>query len=163
MQDHFGVSFDDLSLVDLVADPAIRDQLRSAEAHIGAGEFAEAADDLAKAKTLTFGQMQKYIPKVDSTLRDTDKILNRIDGVRRANSFAYLTDYLRYLREASLVAMLQLPVDDYAFLRDSLPSASQAMAGKWFVTRSRSSYREAQCRRALTSIINLCQRLQLRK
>lgn len=162
MQDHFGVRFDDLSLVDLVADPAIRDQLRSAETHIAAGEFAEAADDLAKAKTLTFGQMQKYLPKVDSRLRDTDRMLNMIDGVRGANSFAYLTEYLGSLREASLVAMLQLPLDDYAFLRNSLPSASQAIAGNWFVNRSRSSYTEAECRRALTSIVNLCQRLQLR-
>jgi len=162
MLEQFKVSFDDLSLVDLIADNAIRDQLRIAEAKIAAANYPEAADELAKAKTMTFGRMQKYLPKVDSKLRDTDRMLNAINGVHGANSFAYLTEYLGALREAALVAMLQLPLEDYAFLRNSLPSALQTMAGNWYLTRTRFSYTEVECRRALTCIVNLCQKLESR-
>lgn len=35
------------------------------------------------------------------------------------------------------------------------------MAGNWFVIRNRSSTAEDECRRALASILNLCQKLQL--
>lgn len=106
--------------------------------------------------------MQKYLPNVDSRLRDADKMLNMINGVRGAGSFAYLAEYLGSLREALLVGMLQLPLDDYAFLQNSLPSAVQTMGGDWFVNRARSSYTEVGCRRALMCIVNLCLRLQSR-
>ena len=162
MQDDFGLKFDDLSLVDLVGNEDIRLQLRAAEVKIAAGNYVDAANDLAKAKTLAFGQMQKYLPRVSSGLSGGDKLLNMIEGVRNANSFAYLAEYLGTLREASLVAMLQLPLEDYTFLRNSLPNATQAVAGNWLLTTRRASYTEAECRRALVSIVNLCQKLELR-
>lgn len=162
MRNFFDVEFDELSLVDLVVDRAINEKLREAENRIKEGDFGEAVDELAKARTLAFGRMQKYLPKVDWRLRDTDRMLNAINGVRGANTFAYLTDYLGTLREAALVAMLGLPIEDYAFLKNSLPNAHQSVAGQWFVSRTRSSYSEPECRKALAAIVNLCHCLELR-
>jgi hypothetical protein len=162
MKTFFNVAFDDLSLVDLVSDQGTKEQLREAEENIRAGAFNEAADALAKAKYLTFNRMQKYLPKVDGRLRDTDKMLNAIEGVRGVNSFAYMAEYLGALREGTLVAMLGLSVEDYAFLRNSLPNVCRAIAGNWSMSRSRSSYTESECRKALSAIVNLCQKLESR-
>ena len=160
MKEHFDVNFDDLSLIDLVADKTVRDQLRVAEAKINTGNYDEAADELAKARTMTFALMHKYIPSVDSHgLRETDRTLNAISGNRGIKSFAYLSEYLSVLREAALVAMFRLPHEEYKFLRSSLPSAGQAGAGNWYVYRH-GSYTEAVCRRALACIVSICQRLE---
>ncbi|MBI5774402.1 MAG: hypothetical protein HZA89_11750 [Verrucomicrobia bacterium] len=160
MQEHFGVKFDELSLVDLVVDQEIQNHLRTAETKIKHICFVEAADELAKAKTLVFARMQKYLPVIDSSLRDTDRILNTIKSVHGINSFAYITMYLGLLREASLVAILRLSLEDYTFLRNSLPSAFQFGSGEWQISRNRIKYTEAECRRALLCIVNLCQRLE---
>jgi len=158
--EHFKVNFDDLSLVDLVVDAGIREQLKLAETRIKDNEIREAAEELAKAKTLIFMRLQKFIPKVDNNLRDSDKLLNSIGGVHGAKTFNYLSEYLGVLRESCLVAILQLPLDDYSFVRNSLPSASQSMSGKWYLIHSRGQYTEAECTRALASLVNLCVRLE---
>lgn len=154
IQNHFGVNFDDLSLVELVADQEIRNRLRVAEANIAAGDLRGAVTKLDEAKDLTFGRMQKYIPQVGYNLRYADQSFKRIEGFENTNYFAYITDYLTALREASLVAMLKLPVDDYAFLRNFLPSAASTRDPK------RSKYIETECRRAVECIVRLCQRLE---
>jgi hypothetical protein len=158
--EHFKVNFDDLSLVDLVADTAIRDQLKLAEAQIESDKVREATEELAKAKTLIFNRLQKFIPKVDSHLSDSDKLLNSIGGVHGARTFNYISAYLGILRESCLVAILQLPLDDYSFVQNYLPSAKQAMTGRWQITHSRGQYTEAECSRALASLVNLCVRLE---
>lgn len=158
--DHFGQNFDDISLIDLIADESIRQHLKTAEAHIINGEFMETAQELAKAKTLTFRQMGKFLPSVDSNLATTDQFLREIDGGRGSNPFSYIASYLSTLREATLVGMFHLPRRDYTLLQNTLPSALQTMSGKWQIYVQRSSYTETECRQALDSIINICLRLQ---
>jgi len=160
MLEHFAIKFDDLSLVDLIADAEIKQHLQAAEKQFQLGSFRECVEDLAKAKVTLFGKLNRYVPKVDSCLRDTDRILNRIDGVNNVNSFAYLAEYLGTIRETSLVALLRLPLNDYNFLRTNLPSASKTVGGTWYMNHNRSQYSEAECRRASTCIINLCVRLE---
>ena len=138
MLDHFSIDLDELSLVDLIKDQAIRDLLTNAQDQIKAGALSDSAASLAQARSLVFGLTQKYLPKIDTHLRDTDRVLNQIDGVQGVNSFAYLTEYLSMLREASLAAMFRLPVEDFAFLRVALPSAYQTGEGKWHFAHARS-------------------------
>lgn len=158
--DHFGVEFDSLSLVDLVAEDKVREHLKLAEQRIAAGEFQEAAGELAIAKSLLFSALHKYIPKVDRGLRDADRVLNSVDGVNGVNVFSYLSEYLGALREYTLVSLLRLPLHDYLFLRNSLPNASQSMSGKWQLVYSRGNYTAEECSRALASIVNLSVQLE---
>jgi hypothetical protein len=160
MFEHFSVRFDELSLVDLVSDGKIREHLKLAEQNIAGASMREAAEELAKAKTLLFASLNKYVPKVDSHLRDTDRLLNSIPGVRGVNTFAYLAEFLGALREASLVALFRLPLQDYNFLKGSLPSASRTSSGKWFLNHSRSQYSSDECTRALSCIVNLSIQLE---
>lgn len=162
MLDHFGVSFNDLSLIDLVADAPIRDLLRTAENQINGDALTDSAVSLAHARSLVFGLTRKYLPTVDRKLGGMDRVLNQIDGVRGVSPFAYLTEYLGILREASLAAMFRMPVEDFAFLRLALPSGFQTGDGKWHFNHTRSKYTEAECRRAITAIVNLCLNMQAR-
>ena len=162
MSDHFGVDFGELSLVDLIVDDDVRNLLREAELKIKDHNFGEAANELAKAKTLVFNMMQKIIPQVDKKLKEFDSVLSQLNGFRGVNAFGYLTEYLGVLREASLIALFQLPLEDHAALRAVLPSAVQSHSGKWYITSRRSDYTGDECRRALSSIISICQKLELR-
>jgi hypothetical protein len=159
---HFAIKFDEVSLLDLVTDQAIRELLKNAETQITAGALEESAASLAQAKALVFGLTRRFLPAIDSHLRDTDRVLNQIEGVRGVNSFAYLAEYLGILREASLAAMFRMPVEDFAFLRVALPSAYQTANEKWNITHSRFEYTEAACRRGIVALTNLCLKLQER-
>ena len=70
MRELFDENFDDLSLVDLVGIIEIRDQLKLAESRINEDNFKEASCELAKAKTLIFEKLQKFIPKIENGLGD---------------------------------------------------------------------------------------------
>ncbi len=158
--DHFGIEFDSLSLVDLVVDAKVREHIKVAERQIGAGEFKEAAGELARAKTLLFSALHKYIPRVDRGLGDADRVLNSLDGVHGINVFSYLSEYLGALREYTLVSLLRLSLHDYLILRSSLPNASQSMSGQWHLTYTRSNYTAEECSKALSCIVNLSVQLE---
>ncbi len=162
MKPDFGIEFDDLSLADLVADPEIKEHLRSAEKHLKSGSTTDAAIELAKARTLAFEIMNRYMPAVDHRLADADRALNAINGVQGVRPFTYLREYLGALREASLVAMLNVPVEDYGLLSGGLPNASRAVSGKWHISHRGTGYPEVECRKAFASLVSLCLRLQSR-
>ncbi len=158
--EHFGVEFDALSLVDLVADAKVQEHLRLAEQKITSNDFTEAAGELAKAKSMLFGTLNRYIPQVDRNLRDADRVLNSLDGGGRSNAFAYMTEYLDALREYTLVSLLRLSLKDYLVLRNGLPNASQTMSGQWYLTYNRSKYTADECHRALQCLVNLWVQLE---
>lgn len=163
MLEHFAARFDELSLVDLVSDNEIRQHLRLAEQNIVKASLQEAAEELAKAKTLLFGKLNQYIPKVDSRLRDADRLVNSIPGVRGSHTFTYLSEFLSAVREVSLVALFRLPLQDYNFLKTNLPSANQTLSGKWYLAHFRSQYSAAECTRAASCIVNLSIQIEASK
>lgn len=158
--EHFGVEFDALSLVDLVADAKVQEHLRLAEQQIATSNLKDAAGELAKAKSLLFAALHRYIPQVDRNLRDADRILNSVDGGGRSNAFAYVSEYLGALREYTLVSLLRLSLKDYLVLRSGLPNASQSMSGQWYLTYNRGSYTADECNRALQCLVNLSVQLE---
>lgn len=162
MKNDFAINLDELSLADLITDPDIQQCLRDAEHHLKADSFSEAAGELAKARNLAFKKMGRFMPTVDSKLDDADRAFDEISHARGQRPFRYVREYLGTLREAALVAMLNLSLEDYGFLVGGLPVAHQAMAGNWSVVHRRSNYTETDCRKAITCLVNLCLRLQSR-
>lgn len=159
-QEHFGVAFNALSLVDLVTDANVRGHLKLAEQQIASTAYDEAAAELAKAKSLLFAALHRYIPKPDRGLRDADRLLNSIDGIHGVNVFSYLSEYLGALREYTLVSLLRLPLQDYMVLRSTLPNAIQSMSGEWQVIYARGQYNVEECNKALACIVNLSVQLE---
>lgn len=157
---HFEVSFDEISLVQLVGDGEIRDHLAEAQKCLDHADLKECAEELAKAKALLFRQFNRYIPEASDALRGADRIFEAIPGGRTVRPFAFLAKYLDVLREAALVSLLHLPLREYRFLREGLPTANQSISGKWYLHHTRSGYVPANLQRAIESIVNLCIRAE---
>lgn len=163
MSVHFQIQFESVSLVDLVATTEIRELLRAAEIEIEAKAYREAVIELAKAKALTFDLMQRYLPKIDRTLRDGDQYLVPVDRRKPPRVFAQLYSHLEAMREATLVAMFDVPMKDRIILRVVLPTAWRpGPQGRWSVNLERSTYKAKDCERALHSLIDLNRKLQER-
>jgi hypothetical protein len=155
MSEHFGVSFDELMLLDLVKDVEIKGYLLAANEHLKADALMECAFELAKARATVLDKFAKYIPSVDRNLARADHPEHR-----RGEPFAYLAKYLSELRQATLIALLKLPFEDYMALETALPSVSRSETGQWWGNHRRSNYTEAECSRAMAFIVNLAVRLE---
>lgn len=160
-RDHFSHDYDEISLVDLVSFPDVRERLKKADALLAAEEFEKSAMEAGIAKAMLFGRLDRFIPRVDRNLRDMDSILNRVPEMRGAKTFQYLTDYLGLLREASLATLLRLPLQDYTFVRTQLPAASQFMNGEWRTQHlSTRRYDAATCRKAIACLVDISIRME---
>jgi len=153
LSDHFEQSYDDLSLVDLVTFPDVKERLKSAEEFIANGEYAKAMPEAGIAKVLLFRRLDRFVPRVDDVyLRDTDRNIEALD---------YLARYLGMLRETTLASLLRIPLLDYSFIRTQLPRAMQNGNGQWQTTSMGGvKYDEPHCRRAISSLVDLCVRME---
>jgi hypothetical protein len=90
-----------------------------------------------------------------------DSVIRRIPELRDIRAFAYLTEYLENSREITVASLLQLPLQDYIFLRETLPSAFQYGDGRWQTTsKPFSSYDDKICKRAIDCLVNIAIRLE---
>jgi len=157
----FGKDIDQLSLVDLVAFDDVRGNLKLAEAHIAKGDFTEAVREASIAKVILFAKLAQHIPKVDRRLADADSIIARAAEVRGLRVFSYVVQYLDMLRDLSIISLLRVPLDDYAFLNATLFHANQSMAGTWrTVNTRRMTYDEIICKRQIRCLVNISIRLE---
>jgi hypothetical protein len=156
-QEHLGKDFDRLSLVDLVPYPDVQARLKTAEAHVDQSRFTEAVREASIAKVELFAKLDRYIPQVDHHLGDVDRLLARSQDWRGAEPFRYIEKFLTALRELSLVTLLRLSLNDYAFLcgRRAIVNARIAhrehadqsiVNGKIGIVNARIGHREQQDR-----------------
>ena len=159
--EHFGTRFDDVSLTDLVSFDDVRGKLKSAEDLVGAEEYEKAASELAIAKIMLLSRLDKFVPRVERSLRDVDKLLARVPEGRGTRCFEYLAGYLEMLRETSLASLLRLPLQDYTFIRTSLSTAVQFGNGKWQTqTAARFRYDAPLCKRAIACLVDISIRME---
>lgn len=158
-EEHFHLSFEQLSLVDLLSSEDVKEHLRAAEEMTAASQYAESMTEAAKAKALIFKRLERLIPPVSRDLRHLDSLIP--NELRSARVFSHLVDYLEVLREASLSALLRLPPKEFAFVRAELPAAFQYGDGRWQVTavgfRTESKPR---CDYAVSCLVNLSLRME---
>lgn len=157
---HFNQNFDEISLVDLVPFPEIRSRLKCAEAHIEKAEFNEAVKEASIAKAELFKRLDKYIPHVDSRLSHADSVIEQSGRTVGIGVFNYLDKYLGMLRDITLVSLLHLPLEDYAFLTATLSQASQTLGGTWHTYGRAIKYDENICKRQIACLVNISIRLE---
>lgn len=159
--DHFSQSYDELSLVDLITYPDVKERLNSAEELIAAGEYEKALSEASIAKALLFRRFERFMPNVDRHLGGMDRIFGKVPELRGARTFEYLTNYLELLRETALASLLRVPLQDYSFVRTRLPSAIQFGDGRWqtHMTYVR-DIDESLCRRAISCLVDLSVRME---
>ena len=112
----FDVGFEDVSLVDLVHYPDVRARLKCAEALINEEKYEPAIAEVAIAKSMLFTKMAQYFPRVDRNLSDADRIIDPFIGNHGFRYFSYISEYLKSSREANIITMLGVSMQDYVFL-----------------------------------------------
>lgn len=156
----FGQDIDQLSLVDLVPFEDVRGYLKSAEAHIAKGDLSDAVHEASIAKVILFAKLAKHIPKVDCSLADADRVIAHVAELSGLTVFGYVAQYLDMLRDLSIISLLRVPLDDYAFLDATLFHATQSMASTWQMSNKRlMTYDEATCKRQITCLVDISIRL----
>lgn len=161
MQDFFGISFELLSMVSLVAFDEVKKHLEEAEKLLANGApLAAAGTELALAKSALFGRVARHIPSVDKNLeRQDDALSNATDG-GRFGGFRYVTGYLNMLRDLSVATLMQLPLEDYAFITSRLPVVHN-YGGQRVQTRFEAPMlSEPDCRRVIEILVGISIRLE---
>jgi hypothetical protein len=161
--EYFSESFEELSLIDLVTFDDVRMRLQKAKQLIAADAYSGAISEIAIAKAMLFLRLDRFVPKVDGGLENFDSVLNRIPEIQGIQVFQYLTGYLGALREAALASLIRIPLQDYSFLQNALPSAHQSMNGEWRTTsfaRQMIKYDKTHCKRAIDCLVALSIRME---
>lgn len=140
--EYFEQSFENLSLVDIVAFDDVRSHLKSSEEFVVLAKYSEAIHEAAIAKSILFSKLDRFIPKVG-------------DGL-------IIGDYLELLREAILAALIRMPLQDYAFIKNALPKVYMSpLGGGWqVVDRLLIKHDEAHCKRAIECLVALSIRME---
>lgn len=162
---HFEVNFEEISLVDLVVFEDVKERLRQGKQLADSGKYENSIYELAIAKELLFSRFNKFIPDVSNHLSQVDRAFDLdVPAARDIRAFEYITSYLKILRQASLAALIRLPLQDYSFIQNSLPQVSRFMNGEWRVlghtSRLGIQYDEALYKRAMDCLVNLSLRME---
>lgn len=159
-QEHFGVSFDDISLSDLISDSEISLTIKQAEKLCSEHKFKESLEEAAKARAIIFSRLDKLLPTVDRGLREMDHELRKIPDASGSRAFHYLTDYLTALRETTIASLLRFPVKDFLILKVYLPSALRFGDDRWQITHTRmTAFNADTCTKSIKILIDLSLRL----
>jgi hypothetical protein len=125
-----GLDFEELSFVDLIGYPDLRETLKSAETNISKEDFKNALQDLATAKHRLFEKVGAMFPRMDEhQLRDADKIFSAIPGLRGTRIFGPVAAYLKQSREFDIASMLGISLNDYVLIQHHLPVVMEMMSG----------------------------------
>jgi hypothetical protein len=158
-QTHLGKDLDTLSLVDLVPYPEVQEQLKTAEEHMEQAHFQDAVREASIARSQLLAKLDRYIPRLDHHIRDADRGFARF-GIPDLHVFGYLEQYLSALREGVLLTLLHFPLEDYAFLRETLFAAGQMNDGTWHTQDRRGlTYDKTVCERQIAKLIELSIRI----
>lgn len=160
-KEHFDQDFDEISLIDLVKFSNVRDKLKDAVSLLSADEFNKSAVAISVAKVMLFAHLNQYIPQVDQRLKDADSYFKRSIDVRSPDVFNYIVEYFEIIRENLLATFVQLPLQDYTFIRTQLPPVAKFQDGTWRSTvRMLKQYDESTCRKAINCLVNISIRLE---
>jgi len=145
----------------LVAFPEVREKLKASEDHLRKLQWREAAEEASIARGLLFAKLDRFIPKVDDLgLQQANRIPNENACVQGKSSFAYVAEYLDMLRQLASINLARVPLQDYAFLRASLPGATQSLDGSWRPIHAHLEYDEQLCKRAIACLVEISIRIQ---
>jgi hypothetical protein len=136
---HFGMELDYLSLVDLIVFEDVREYLKSCEHSMSLEKYGDAMAEAARAKTILFSKLGRFIPNVGEGL--------------------ILGEQFRLLREAVLASLVRVPLQDYYYIQQHLPQVHRGPFGGEQVISTR-KYDEPDCRRAIECLVSLSIRLE---
>jgi len=157
-QNHFNIGFSDISLIDLIQFPEIRQQLKEAEIALAQSNDDLAAEHLAKGRAIFFQTFKPIFPP-------SPKGIGEIDGMfpdyafQRFRPFHKVGELLDTYRQFMISTYLKIDPSELLFLNQFLPSAIMFGNGEWQIIKTRSTYPEKSLLRALSLLTELCLRI----
>jgi hypothetical protein len=129
----FNISFDELSLIDIISFEDVRTYLKAADNALANDKVKDSYGEIAKARNVLLRKVSIFIPEVDRNLADADRLLADFSR-RNVRIFRYIIDYLDKMRDLSIASLCNIPLKKYLAFSKQLPNVSQTQAGNWHVS-----------------------------
>jgi hypothetical protein len=131
----FGITFEDLSLIEYVSSYDIREHLKKAEACSEKGDFSTATDEIAVAyEKLIEGYSVKKSIEHNKTYSSSPSV-SILSGKRLRLHDPELQEVLRQMQDAIRVLALGIDAKKYIKFKSNLPSVMKTMDGKYHTNR----------------------------
>lgn len=157
---YFKKDFDDISMSDLIASDEIRLLIKQAEKNLSTKDYISCVDEIAKAKTKLFYKIQLFVPEVDRNLVNIASLFDRQVSSQVRDVFKYMSDYMKILREISIINIFGISVKEYNHVLQILPHANIFGDGNFQVIRKLNDYTEEEAKFLLKFIIDLALKVQ---
>lgn len=157
---YFKKDFDDISMSDLIASDEIRLLIKQAEKNLSTKDYKSCVDEIAKAKAKLFYKIKFFIPEVDINLVNVANLFDKPISYQIRKVFKYMSDYMKILREISIINILGISVKEYNHFSQMLPHASFFGVGNIQVIHKFNNYTEEDTKFLLKFIIDLALKIQ---
>lgn len=134
-REFLNISFEDVSLVDLIHSKEVVELIREAERHFKDEKWFDALVACSKAEGMVMHSLGRILPSIDHGLGSVVKDTRSNDMNRIGHAFSYLSDYL-YLQSTLLaISIVGMKVPDYSRFRSLVPSVIVTQGGGGYVNR----------------------------
>ncbi|BAY87981.1 hypothetical protein NIES267_75230 (plasmid) [Calothrix parasitica NIES-267] len=157
---YFKKDFDDISMSDLIASDEIRLLIKQAEKNLSIKDYKSCVDEIAKAKAKLFYKIKLFIPEVDRNLGIVDYLFDKQISSQIRKVFRYMSDYMKKLREISIINILGISVKEYNHFSQMLPHANFFGVGNIQVIHKYNNYTEEDTKFLLKFIVDLALKIQ---
>lgn len=158
---YFKKDFDDISMSDLIASDKVRLLIKEAEKNFSIKDYKSCVAEIAKAKAILFSQIKFSIPEVDRNMVNIAALFDRQISSQIRDIFKYISDYMKMLRDISIINLCSISVKEYNHFIKVLPSAVLFGDGKFQITHNfNENYTEQDAKFLLKFIIDLALKIQ---
>ena len=123
----FDLDYSQLSLVELIQSPDVRDKLKEAQKHLSAGEFEQCVILCAKAEYVALSRLHVGLPSMPRYFTSYASLFGGDGGYQLQQTLEQLSSSLNSLRTACIVNFLGLNLVEHARFRKIAPAIYMTM------------------------------------
>jgi hypothetical protein len=159
---YLNTDFESVSLASLVSDNTVRKYLEEAQEKLAKDDIAASIEAVAHARFFLLKKLDQFLPEVDHSLRDGDRIFNSISELRDSpiNVFSYLTQYLQNVSRFNAAILTGGNISDYLYFERMLPRVTQFAAGNTRVRWQASTLDKEFADKAINYVVETAIRLE---
>lgn len=141
--DYFNMSFDDISLADLINDNDSREKIKEAVKCLKNKNAQGCIINCAHAGYIVFGSLDKILPRVDNNFMDAAMLFGGEASHSANRVFKYLGSYLNSLRDLNFVSLLSVNLADYLRFKAVTPYVFRSQNGNFQTTMRTTNFSDA--------------------
>jgi len=128
-KEFLSVSFEDVSLADLVRNENVKKFIKAAEQEYKKQEWQNVLVECADAERESLSSLNTLFPKVDRNFRYAGDHIGSGNSSDVGSMFRYLSDYLDGLRSVSVASIVGVRLPEYIRFKNIVPSVHYSMSG----------------------------------